>query len=335
MFEDLDGSAYPQIDYSAELAPPAAAPLDAVLASFSSPDLRAVDHMGQQDSANMAESLATGADEARMFIADEGPGTTHSDGRGVSERNDDDGKSYQLPVTYDSDGDPTTVTCPNDGPDRCPGGGGSNGDGGLPPQTPAPLPDVPTIPPGGGGGSGGDNDDSCAGYDGDGDGVNDIVPEGIDEMRGLVDAAADDLRSLSDNAIPGPASVEYGAFIIRGADGVVRMPEPFTSMDSGTIPAEDIIAAAIQAMGPGDTLIGFVHTHQNSGAASVDDALATNSTLPNAAAAAGASSTPWLVNYIVGPDGNVQEYTKQAITDPDRVDTGVDLDAAMNEGSSC
>lgn len=189
------------------------------------------------------------------------------------------------------------------------------------------------------GGGGGDSQtepdpEECAGYDGDGDGENDAVPAVIDQMRDEVAAHSDYLRYLSDTAFPA-AAVEFGAFLIRDASGEVRMSDPFTSGNSQNIEAGDILAAAQASIGAGDTLVGFVHTQRSSGTADASqyDALATAFTLPQAAAHAGAAADPNLMNYIIGPNGEVKEYTKAAMMDANRENNGTDLEEARDGGS--
>ncbi|MEQ8432645.1 MAG: hypothetical protein RIA71_00265 [Oceanicaulis sp.] len=189
-----------------------------------------------------------------------------------------------------------------------------------------------------GGGGGGDQSESdpekCAGYDGDGDGQADAAPVGVDQMRDAVAANAESLRNLANTAFPAGA-VEFGAFLIRDAGGDVRMSAPFTSGNSDDILVDDIEAAARSSMGTGDTLVGFIHTQHVSGTAnaSLNDALATLRTLPGAAAGAGASTDSSLMNYIIGPNGEVQEYSKAAILDTNRETNGTDLEDARGGGS--
>jgi hypothetical protein len=113
------------------------------------------------------------------------------------------------------------------------------------------------------------------------------------------------------------------------------MSAPFTSGNSDTIRVDDIESAARSSMGAGDTLVGFVHTQHVSGTANASqgDALATLTTLPNAAIGTGASSDSNMMNYIIGPNGEVQEYSRAAILDAGRETNGTDLEDARSGGS--
>lgn len=149
-------------------------------------------------------------------------------------------------------------------------------------------------------------------------------------MRSLVQNAASELKELSNSLVSGEnLFVEVGSFLILDQNNRVHLTDPFTSYNSDEILIDDIYDAANQLMGEGDTLIGFVHTHSQSPFASQNDALASNSTLYHAAEDAGATYHGYVMNYIVGPDGGVKEYTTEALYNPDRAELGVDLEDAI------
>ena len=218
-----------------------------------------------------------------------------------------------------------TVTAPG-------GGGGGGDDVDL-------WPDDPTDPidpygddgddPGGHGGGGGP-DAACAGYDGDGDGQNDAVPNDISEIRNDVNQFASELAALSqsygDTFGTGQDFAEYGAFIVKDMFGNVTIREAFTDGDTNSVNAD------FETLRPFDTVIGYIHSHPLGNNASDTDLTNMQGIIGLIDGTSLYDVDSNLVLYIVDPNGQVAEFTRDVqLQGGDNVQ-GQDLSAIGNGG---
>ncbi|MEL6662176.1 MAG: hypothetical protein AAFO57_06425 [Pseudomonadota bacterium] len=138
-------------------------------------------------------------------------------------------------------------------------------------------------------------------------------PDGVDmpALRDLVASVADEMFNASRNSVPNVpnAFVEYAAFAVQYADGSLGLSNTFTDLNSDDVNLTGPDASQfLSSLGAGDTIVGIIHTQNNSGLASPADATAF-SRLAAALDRAGLPVNVALdgVNYIVGPDGEVRE----------------------------
>jgi len=196
-----------------------------------------------------------------------------------------------------------------------------------------------------GGGAGGngdpdDGDDTCPGV-GDGTDGN-VYPEGVnmDELRDLANEIADILYDLAHNSLD-IGFVEYGSFLIQSENGDLRLSQPLTSADSSVVDFHNLTPETVSGLlgiNSSETVVGFVHTHFSDGRASGLDA----EFFERLAAYADASFVHNFsvelngVMYVIDGDGNVYEYTKEALdaitdTESDELGDTVDDDGTLED----
>jgi hypothetical protein len=196
-----------------------------------------------------------------------------------------------------------------------------------------------------GGGAGGngdpdDGDDTCPGV-GDGTDGN-VYPEGVnmDELRDLANEIADILYDLAHNSLD-IGFVEYGSFLIQSENGDLRLSQPLTSADSSVVDFHNLTPETVSGLlgiNSSETVVGFVHIHFSDGRASGLDA----EFFERLAAYADASFVHNFsvelngVMYVIDGDGNVYEYTKEALdaitdTESDELGDTVDDDGTLED----
>jgi hypothetical protein len=134
----------------------------------------------------------------------------------------------------------------------------------------------PDTDQGGGGGDWGDPDpvqgeDPCQGQS---EASSAHLPDDIQGVRSVAQTAAATLIGL----VSGTQFLEHGVFVVRNQHGTLRATQPFTSNSIDTIsfrtengvPSQPL--QVLRSIPSTDTIVGFVHLHQNDPRPSENDA---------------------------------------------------------------